>query len=108
LARVKRQTVGRTAVLAFDAMGAKELQWRIGGTGQGAADQGRDLVMSFYMSLPDGELVKQHWWVEAKGRAGCVEAVDVKSSVVNVTGRTDIDVFVIATNAAFSPDATGR
>jgi hypothetical protein len=86
----------------FDAMGAKELQWRIGGTGQGAADQGRDLEMSFYTSLPDGELAKQHWWVEAKGRASSVEPADVKSSVINVAERTDIDVFVLATNAAFS------
>jgi hypothetical protein len=86
----------------FDAMGAKELQWRIGGKGQGAADQGRDLEMSFYTALPDGELVKQHWWVEAKGRAGSVEPVDVKNSVVNLAGRSDIDVFVLATNAAFS------
>ncbi len=43
----------------FDAMGAKELEWRIGGSGSGTSDQGRDLELSFYVSTPDGDLVGQ-------------------------------------------------
>lgn len=66
----------------FDAMGAKDLEWRIGGVNSGTADQGRDLELSFYTSSPDGELVKQRWWVEAKGRSGTVEPYDVKNAVL--------------------------
>ena len=86
----------------FDSMGAKDLEWRIGGKGIGAPDQGRDLELSFYVSSPDGDLVKQRWWIEAKGRTGTVEPSEVKNTVVNVTGKPDVDVLVIATNCAFS------
>lgn len=86
----------------FDSMGAKELEWRIGGSGSGTSDQGRDLELSFYVSTPDGDLVKQHWWVEAKGRTGTVEPLEVKNTVINAAGKTDIDVVVIATNTNFS------
>ena len=86
----------------FDSMGAKDLEWRIGGKGLGAADLGRDLELSFYVSSPDGDLVKQRWWIEAKGRTGTVESSEVKTAVINVAGKTDVDVLVIATNQAFS------
>jgi hypothetical protein len=86
----------------FDAMGAKDLEWRIGGSNSGTADQGRDLELSFYSSTPDGELVKQRWWVEAKGRSGTVGPNDVKSAVLNAAGNSTVDVMVVATNAAFS------
>jgi hypothetical protein len=86
----------------FDAMGAKELEWRIGGANSGTADQGRDLELSFYSSSPDGELVKQKWWVEAKGRKKTVEPEEVKSAILNSAGKSGIDVMVIATNSAFS------
>lgn len=86
----------------FDSMGAKELEWRIGGSGSGTSDQGRDLELSFYASTPDGDLVKQRWWVEAKGRKGTVEPFDVKKAVIDTAGKTDIDVVVIATNTNFS------
>lgn len=86
----------------FDAMGAKDLEWRIGGTNSGTADQGRDLELSFYSSSPDGELEKQKWWIEAKGRKKTVEPEPVKSAVQNVSGKRGIDVMVIATNSAFS------
>lgn len=86
----------------FDSMGAKELEWRIGGSGSGTSDQGRDLELSFYVSTPDGDLVKQRWWVEAKGRTGTVEPFEVKNAVINAAGKTAIDVLVIATNTNFS------
>jgi len=86
----------------FDSMGAKELEWRIGSAGSGASDQGRDLELSFYVPSPDGNLVKQRWWVEAKGRKGTVEKSAVQEAVYNAANQTDLDVVVIATNAAFS------
>jgi hypothetical protein len=60
------------------------------------------LELSIYSSTPDGELVKQRWWVEAKGRNKTVGPRDVKSAVLNAAGKSTIDVMVIATNAAFS------
>ena len=86
----------------FDSMGAKDLEWRIGGKGAGTADQGRDLELSFYVSSPDGNLVKQRWWIEAKGRARTVEPQEIKSSVLKAAGRSDIDVILIATKSVFS------
>lgn len=86
----------------FDSMGAKELEWRIGGKGSGTADQGRDLELSFYVASPDGDMIKQKWWVEAKGRSGTVEPIEVHEAVLNAAGKPDIDVLVIATNTAFS------
>lgn len=86
----------------FDSMGAKGLEWRIGGKGGGAADQGRDLELTFFMPSPDGTLNKQHWWVDAKGRTGTVEAREVHEAVLNAAGKSHIEVLVIATNTNFS------
>jgi hypothetical protein len=55
-----------------------------------------------YSASPDGELIKQRWWVEAKGRSRTVQPDDVKSAVLNAAGKTSVDVMVIATNSAFS------
>lgn len=86
----------------LDTMGAKDLEWRIGGTGGGAADQGRDLECSFYMTSPEGDLTQQRWWVDAKGRNKTVDPTDVKETILNVTGKKHVDVLLIATNACFS------
>nr|MBV6631387.1 restriction endonuclease [Oceanococcus sp. HetDA_MAG_MS8] len=86
----------------FDSMGAKNLEWRIGGQGGGAADQGRDLELSFFTPSPDGTLAKQAWWVDAKGRSGTVEPSEVHETVLNVSGKKHVDVVVIATNTQFS------
>ena len=86
----------------FDSMGAKDLEWRIGGTGAGAADQGRDLELAFFAPSPDGTLTKQIWWVEAKGRAGTVEASEVHQAVLNCAGKCHVEVLVVATNTNFS------
>ncbi|MHC4425307.1 MAG: restriction endonuclease [Planctomycetota bacterium] len=86
----------------FDSMGAKDLEWRIGGKGSGAADQGRDLELVFFTPSPDGTLTKQHWWVEAKGRTGTVEASEVREAVLNAAGKSHIEVLVVATNTNFS------
>jgi hypothetical protein len=86
----------------IDAMGGKDLEWRIGGKGAGTADQGRDLECSFYLSNPEGDLRKEKWWVEAKGRTGTVEPSEVKDAVTNLEAESGIDVFVVATNTQFS------
>ena len=86
----------------FDSMGAKDLEWRIGGTGRGAADQGRDLELAFFTPSPDGTLSKQNWWIEAKGRSGTVAASEVHNAVLNGAGKSHIEVLVVATNSSFS------
>lgn len=86
----------------FDSMGAKELEWRIGGKGAGAANQGRDLELIFFTPSPDGTLTKQTWWVEAKGRSKTVESSEVHEAVLNAAGKSHIEVLVIATNANYS------
>jgi hypothetical protein len=86
----------------FDSMGAKDLEWRIGGKGTGAADQGRDLELAFFTPSPDGTLTKQVWWVQAKGRVGTVEASEVYQAVLNSAGKSNVEVLVVATNTNFS------
>jgi len=86
----------------FDSMGAKDLEWRRGGTGGGAPDQGRDLELAFFVPSPDGTLAKQTWWVEAKGRTGTVDSNEVHRAVHNAAGKSNVDVLVIATNSVFS------
>jgi hypothetical protein len=67
----------------LDEMGAKELAWRTGGVGGGAADGGRDIEATFFQATPDGEVDTQSWWIEAKGRTGTVEPDAVKAAVIN-------------------------
>jgi hypothetical protein len=86
----------------IDEIGGKDLEWRLGGSGGGAADQGRDLEAYFYTPMPDGEVSRQKWWVEAKGRSTTVEPAVVKESVHNASGVAEIDVLLIATNTQFS------
>jgi len=86
----------------FDAMGAKDLEWRTGGTGGGAADGGRDLEAHFYTPGADEEIEAQSWWIECKGRTDTVEPNEVKSAVVNAQARGGLDYVVIATNTQFS------
>ncbi|NVK34260.1 MAG: restriction endonuclease [Rhodobacteraceae bacterium] len=86
----------------FDAIGAKDLEWRTGGSGGGASDGGRDLEAHFYTPTADQEMEPQVWWVECKGRSGTVEADEVKSAVINAQAKGGLDYVVIATNTQFS------
>ena len=54
-------------------LGGRDLEWRLGGSGGGAADGGRDLELHFFVPSPDGEMSRQKWWVEAKGRTDTVQ-----------------------------------
>jgi len=84
------------------ALGAKDLEWRLGGSGESATDGGRDLEARFFVPGPDGEITHQKWWLEAKGRSVTVEPAVVKSVVLNASGRADLDVLIVATNTTFS------
>jgi Restriction endonuclease len=86
----------------LDSMGAKDLEWRTGGSGGGAADGGRDLEAAFYTPTVDGEIEAQKWWIECKGRTGTVEPDQVKSTVTNALAIEGLDYVVIATNTQFS------
>jgi hypothetical protein len=86
----------------FDAMGAKDLEWRTGGSGSGAADGGRDLEAKFFTPGADNEIESQSWWIECKGRTGTVEPDEVKSAVMNAQGKAGLDYLVVATNTQFS------
>jgi hypothetical protein len=86
----------------FDAMGTRDLEWRVGGTGDGAADGGRDLELTFAIPTPDGDVINERWWIEAKGRKKTVERRAVQESVLNCAGRGEVDVIVICTNSLFS------
>ena len=83
-------------------MGAKDLDYRSGGSGGGAADGGRDLEAVFYQPTPDGEVESQKWWLEAKGRTGTVEPEAVKLAVINANERKGVDLLIVATNSQFS------
>lgn len=86
----------------FDAMGAKDLEWRVGGEGGGAADGGRDLEARLSFPGDDGELVTQKWWIECKGRTRTVEASEVKAAINNSLAFEGVDFLIIATNTQFS------
>lgn len=86
----------------LDAMGARDLEWRTGGTGGGAADGGRDLEATFYQPTPDGEMEPQRWWIECKGRSRTVESDAVKSAVHTAAALPGLAYVVVVTNAAFS------
>jgi hypothetical protein len=86
----------------LDAMGARDLEWRTGGSGGGAADGGRDLEATFYVPGPDGEMEPQRWWIECKGRKGTVDPDEVKSAANNCMARPEVAYLVVVTNTNFS------
>jgi hypothetical protein len=100
--RLKGKDLEECLYWLLDEIGGKDLEWRLGGSGGGTADQGRDLEAYFHVPMPDGEVNRQKWWVEAKGRSATVEPAVVKESVHNASGVAEIDVLLIATNTQFS------
>ncbi len=101
-ANLKARDLEECVYWLLDGMGARDLEWRTGGSGAGAADGGRDLDAVFYVSSPDGELEPQRWWIECKGRAGTLEADAVKSAANNSLARSDLACLVVVTNTTFS------
>ncbi len=102
LAELKGRDLEGCLYWLFDAMGAKDLEWRTGGTGGGASDGGRDLEAHFYTPTVDDELEPKTWWIECKGRSGTVEKSEVLEAVNNASARDNLDYLVIATNTQFS------
>lgn len=86
----------------LDDMGAKDLVWRKGGQEVTSADGGRDIEATFHVPTLGGEMEQQRCWVEIKGRTKTVEAATVKESIINVSGRKDVDVFYFITNTQYS------
>jgi len=86
----------------LDDMGAKDLEWRKGGSTVNSPDGGRDIEASFHVPTPDGEMDKQRWWIEVKGRSNTIESTVVHEAVLNAAGKSFIDVLVIVTNTQFS------
>ncbi|MBI3729323.1 MAG: restriction endonuclease [Burkholderiales bacterium] len=86
----------------LDAMGAQDVEWRVGGSGGGAADGGRDLEAKILVPADEGELAPQNWWFECKGRARTVEPEAVRNAAHIAHGYSYVDVVVVVTNARFS------
>jgi len=99
---LKARDLEECAYWLLDAMGARDLEWRTGGSSGGAADGGRDLEATFYIPSPDGEMDPQRWWIECKGRKRTVEPDEVKRAVNNATAHDDLAYLVIVTNTTFS------
>ncbi|WP_095064605.1 restriction endonuclease [Pseudomonas sp. Irchel s3f19] len=85
----------------LDAMGAQDIEWRIGGSGGGAADGGRDLEAKILVPSADGDLSPKTYWFECKGRSKTVESEVVKQAAFNALAF-DVDVVVVVTNSTFT------
>ena len=83
----------------LDGLGAKDLEWRVGGVGGGAADGGRDIEAAFYLPDDAGRMEKHQWWIECKGRGATVEKEAVVNACNNVTAYPDVERLIIATNS---------
>lgn len=101
-ANLKSRDLEETVYWLLDALGAKDLEWRRGGEGAGAADQGRDLEATFQAETPDGSFDAKRWWVEAKGRSRSVERRAVQNALNDAEVRSDVDVLVVVTNTTFT------
>lgn len=86
----------------LDGMGARDIEWRIGGAGGGAADGGRDLEARFFVPGDDGQIETRRWWIECKGRSGTLEKEAVTTACNNVLADRSVACLVIATNTTFS------
>lgn len=90
----------------LDGMGAQDVEWRVGGSGGGTADGGRDIEAKILISAEDGELSPKIWWFECKGRARTVEPEAVRNAATNALAYSHVDALVVVTNARFSNPTT--
>jgi hypothetical protein len=86
----------------LDAMGAQDIEWRVGGSGGGAADGGRDLEAKILVPAEECELAPQTWWFECKGRARTVEPEAVRNAAYIALAYAYVDAVVVVTNSRFS------
>lgn len=85
----------------LEAMGAQDTEWRVGGSGGGASDGGRDLEAKILVPSPDGDLSPKLYWFECKGRKKTLEPDAVKYAAVNAMGYEQVEILVIVTNTTF-------
>ena len=90
----------------LDAMGAKDIEWRVGSSGRGAADGGRDLEAQWFIAGASDEPSQQTWWFECKGRKKTVESEAVRNAATNALAYKNVDAIVVVTNTRFSNPAT--
>lgn len=86
----------------LEAMGAQDIEWRVGGSGGGASDGGRDLEAKILVPSPDGDLSPKLYWFECKGRKGTLEPEAVKNAAVNAMAFEQVEIIVVVTNTTFS------
>ena len=101
-AELKGRALEECLFWLLDGMGAREIEWRVGGSGSGAADGGRDIEARFLMPNADGEVVSRRWWIECKGRSATLEKDAVMAACNNVVADSSVDYLVVATNTTFS------
>lgn len=73
-----------------DAMGGKDLEWRLGGGSKGTSDGGRDWESTFHVPGFDGEMEAQRRWIECKGRGKTVEAEEVRARLITAPPFRDV------------------
>jgi hypothetical protein len=86
----------------LEAMGAQDIEWRVGGSGGGASDGGRDLEAKILVPSPDGDLSPKLYWFECKGRKGTLEPEAVRYAAVNAMAYEQVEILVVVTNTTFS------
>lgn len=101
-AELKGKALEECLFWLLDGLGARDLEWRLGGKGDGAADGGRDLEARFVAPGPEGQIETTRWWIECKGRTGTVEKDTVTSACNNALADDTLDCLVIVTNTTFS------
>ena len=99
---IKGRSLEECVYWLLESLGAKDIDWRVGGTGGGAADGGRDIECSFYSSDPSGQFIKHQWWIEVKGSNKTIPSSVVKNSIHNIAGHSNVDVHLIVTNQQIS------
>ena len=65
-ADLKRRDLEECIYWLFDAMGAKDLEWRTGGSGDGAPDGGRDLEATSIRPARTRRLNQSHGGLSAR------------------------------------------
>ncbi|MDO7908949.1 restriction endonuclease [Pseudomonas sp. 22-AL-CL-001] len=90
----------------LDAMGAQNIEWRIGGTGGGAPDGGRDLEAQILVPSSDGDLSLRTFWFECKGRKNTVPPEVVRNAATHASAYSHVDTLVVVTNSTFSNPTT--
>lgn len=100
--KLKSKDLEECVYWLLDAMGAKNLEWRVGGSGDGAADGGRDLEARFFLPSADADESEQRWWVECKGRDDKTLGKGAVIEAVNNALAYDITHLLIVANTQFS------